>query len=193
MRKISLVVVGTSAGGLAALKRLFRSLPDTFTLPIVVVQHLPASSTIEPNLIFGSDIKSTVREALDKMPIEDRNVYFAPPGYHLLIEKDRTLSLSQDELVNFSRPSIDVLFDSAAASLGEEVCGILMTGANADGALGLKHIGDVGGLTLVQDPEDAETQAMPRAAIALRMPAFVGKVESIAQKLSQVEHGGVLL
>lgn len=106
-----------------------------------------------------------MKEADEKEEIENGVVYFAPPNYHLLIERDHTFSLSADRRVNFARPSVDVLFESAANAYGSELIGVILTGANNDGARGLKKIKDMGGLTIVQDPASAEARYMPEAAI----------------------------
>ena len=123
-------------------------------------------------------------EAVDKTKIEKEQIYFAPPNYHLLVERDFSLSLSQEDPVVFSRPSIDVLFESAARSLGEKVCGVLLTGANEDGAAGLKFIQACGGYTIVQNPMDAEIPTMPQSALTRFRPDFIGSLKEIAQKLA---------
>ena len=189
MTNFKLVIVGCSAGGVTAIQKLLERLSPELSIPIVVVQHLPADSKIDPNLVFGRCTRRTILEAGDKTMIEADNVYFAAPGYHLLIERDLTFSLSQDEPVHFARPSIDVSFESASAALGADVCGILLTGANSDGAAGLHEISKYGGYTLVQDPKTAESPAMPAAALQLFTPSFVGSIDQIAEKISQIGSG----
>ncbi|MBX3022453.1 MAG: chemotaxis protein CheB [Bdellovibrionales bacterium] len=186
---IRLIAIGTSAGGVTAIQRLMALLPKDFRIPLVVVQHLPSNPGINLSLVFGSAMHFPVFEAVDKLAIEAGTVYFAPPGYHLLVEKDQTFSLSQDEPVHFSRPSIDVFFEAAANAYGTHLCGVLLTGANADGAEGLRLIAQQGGVTLVQDPLDAEVNAMPRAALALFQPHFVGSLTQIAHKLTELARG----
>lgn len=187
----SVIFIGTSAGGISALQILFTSLPEHFENPVIVAQHLPATAEIDLDLIFRSLTGRRFEEAVDKTPIEKNCVYFAPPGYHLLVEKTGHLSLTQDEPVYYARPSIDVLFESAAQAYGPKACGILLTGANPDGAAGLKAIHDCGGQTMVQDPETAEAPTMPKAALALFEPGFVGDLAAIAQNLSVTAPGGL--
>jgi two-component system chemotaxis response regulator CheB len=158
--------IGASAGALDALNELLPRLPAGFIAPIVVVVHVPAGGSSLPQL-FDATCGLRVCEALDKDVMEPGCVYFAPPDYHLLIERDRTLALSVDQPEHFSRPSIDVLFESAAHAFGHRVLGILWSGASADGALGLATIRRRGGLTWVQTPASSRVAAMPEAALAL--------------------------
>ena len=167
-----------------AIQTLLQSLPQDFQIPLVFVQHLPADAVIDPQLIFSRSYKGKIQEAIDKMPIERGNAYFAPPGYHLSVERDRSFSLSQEDPVNFARPSIDLFFESVAAHVGKNACAVLMTGANSDGALGLKAVQDSGGYTLVQDPESAEAPMMPKSALAIMTPDAVGSIETIARTLT---------
>ena len=136
-RPVDAVVIGASAGGLAALSALVSGLPRTFRLPLLMVQHVPPKGPTQLVEIFQRKTDLAVKEARDKEPVHGGTLYFAAPGYHLLVEADMTLSLSQDEAMHFSRPSIDVLFESAADAWGDRVAGILLTGANEDGAAGL--------------------------------------------------------
>jgi two-component system chemotaxis response regulator CheB len=160
----AIIVVGTSWGGLAALRDLIGALPDGFGLPMVVVQHRhKRSGQLLPSLLQDST-RLCVCETEDKAPIAPGNVYVAPADYHLLVE-DGHFALSTDEPVRFSRPSIDVTFVSAADTYGEHTVGVVLTGANADGARGLKRIYDRGGLALVQLPASAESPTMPAAAL----------------------------
>ncbi len=161
------VVIGASAGGFHALPTALKDLPADFPAAVVVVQHVPADSDQR----FFHDhirqrIKLPVAEAVEREPVKPGTVYVAPPGYHLLIEKNRTFALSTDRPVNYSRPSIDVLFESAALVYGHRLIGVILTGASADGANGLQCIRASGGMVIVQDPETAESSAMPSAAIA---------------------------
>ncbi len=185
-------MIGTSAGGVTTVQALLRELHGKLSLPLLIVQHLPADARVNPALIFGSFTHATVLEAYDKVAVELNHVYFAPPSYHLLIERDFTLSLTQDEPVHFSRPSIDVLFESAARAYGSELCGVLLTGANQDGAAGLKAISDLGGYTMVQDPRDAEVGTMPQAALSLFTPNFTGTVKELSRQLLNVANGGAV-
>ncbi len=159
------ITVGTSLGGFRALEVILLGLPRGFGVPILIVQHLdPNSDGLVPSLL-SEKCAIRIKEADDKEAIESGTVYVAPPNYHLLVEPDRTLSLSIDEKENYSRPSIDVLFESAAEAYKGSLIGIVLTGASHDGARGLEKIKAMGGLTIVQDPETAESRIMPVAAI----------------------------
>src|SRR4051794_15303747 len=161
------IVIGGSAGALEALLAIIPALPDALLAPIVIVIHLP---TGQPNLVPELLARSTRRPVLeieDKMPLQSNTVYVAPPNYHVLIERGRTLALSVDEPVQFSRPSIDVLFESAADSCGARASGVLLSGANDDGARGLARIAQAGGRVVIQDPATAAHPVMPAAAVRL--------------------------
>ncbi|MCI5223748.1 MAG: chemotaxis protein CheB [Candidatus Electrothrix sp. AR4] len=160
------IVIGASAGGIEAVTEILASLPARFTLPLVIVQHLHKEQDDYLIQFYNSRTQLEVEEAKEKEKIVPGRVYIAPPDYHLLIEQDETFSLSMDEKVNYSRPSIDVLFESAADVYSGELTGVLLTGANNDGAQGLRRIKKNGGLTLVQDPETAKFPEMPRSAMA---------------------------
>jgi two-component system chemotaxis response regulator CheB len=160
------VVIGVSAGGIEALKILLPALPASFPLPIAIVQHRNAHSDGFLARYLDRMSRIAVSDAEDKEPFCAGQAYLAPAGYHLLIESDRSLSLSVDPRVNYSCPSIDVLFESAADVFGASLIGIVLTGANADGAQGLKRIKARGGLAVVQAPHTASATAMPRAALA---------------------------
>jgi len=159
-----IILAGTSWGGLQALSALVGGLPADFAVPIVLVQHRHRESNSLLSSLLQDRTPLPVCEVEDKLPIEPRNIYVAPADYHLLVERGH-FALSLDEPVRFSRPSIDVTFSSAADSYGPSVVGAVLTGANADGALGLRRIADRGGLALVQDPTTAESSAMPTAAM----------------------------
>src|SRR5436190_14434874 len=146
-----IILAGTSWGGLQALSALVGGLPADFAVPIVLVQHRHRESNSLLSSLLQDRTPLPVCEVEDKLPIEPRNIYVAPADYHLLVERGH-FALSLDEPVRFSRPSIDVTFSSAADSYGPSVVGAVLTGANADGALGLRRIADRGGLALVQDP-----------------------------------------
>lgn len=182
------VCIGASAGGVTALQRLLLTFTTPPPFPIAVVQHMPESSDVDVSLIYKLAGRPA-HEAIDKMPLENGEVYFAPGGYHMSIEADRTLSLSQEEPFNFSRPSIDIFFESAARSLGAAACGVLLTGANADGSSGLKAIQMAGGKSVVQNPESAEVRYMPQAALDKMDPDFVLDLEDIPRKLMELSGG----
>ena len=178
------MVTGSSAGGLDALKIILKAVPKTFPCPIIVVQHFPIDTKTLLSKIFGPVCELRVAEAIDKEALESGSVYIAPPGYHLLIEEWRALALSVDERINWSRPSIDVLFESAAKVYREKLIGILLSGANEDGALGLKAISDRGGFTIVQDPDTAESKVMPLAGIREASVNLVLSLPKIASVLA---------
>jgi two-component system chemotaxis response regulator CheB len=163
--KYEAIVIGCSAGGLFALLEILSSLPEYFILPIVIVQH---RSKEEPTLleeVLSHKCRIRIRQAEEKEPIEAGVVYFAPPDYHLLIEEDRTFSLSFEPPVNFSRPSIDILFETAAAVFRKKLLGIILTGASRDGTEGIKSIRQAKGTTIAQDPATAHYPFMPQSAI----------------------------
>lgn len=164
-RQYRAIVIGVSAGGLAALEKILPVLNSSFSLPILVVQHVSPTSENYLPIHFSHRCKLEVKEAEDKEPIEGGVIYFAPPNYHLMVEYNRAVALSTDERVNFSRPSIDVLFETAAEAYEDGLVGIILTGANADGAAGMARIKQFGGLAVVQSPDTAEADAMPKAAI----------------------------
>jgi two-component system chemotaxis response regulator CheB len=174
-----LVAVGASWGGLAAFGKLLASLPGPLDTPFALAQHRAADGpegALRSLLQVSSPMP--VVEAEDKLPILKGHVYVAPADYHLLVERG-AFALSTEERVQFSRPSIDVLFESAADAYGEGVVGIILTGANEDGARGLARIKDAGGVAIVQLPGEAERRAMPDAAIALTVADAVLPIEEI--------------
>ena len=180
------VAIGASAGAVEALTRILPSLPENYPLPVLVVVHVPSDrdNMLVPH--FQARCRVQVREAQDKEPVSGGNIYFAPPDYHMLVEADRTLSLSVDEPVLHSRPSIDVLFESAADAFGSGLVGIVLTGANQDGAAGLKAIADADGLCVVEDPADAYASAMPQAALEACAAAKPMSLDAIASYLANL-------
>ena len=189
MTDIGLVVIGASWGGLAAIERVLRDLPAAFAVPVVVAQHRDPDSEdgLLPHLLSQhTDLE--VVDAGDKNELRPGRVLLAPSDYHLLIEGD-DVALSVDAPVQFSRPSIDVLFQSAAESHGERVAGALLTGANADGACGLREIADRGGYTIVEDPETATRREMPDAALAAMTPDAVVPIEEMGATIAAVCEG----
>lgn len=165
MMRHQIIVIGASVGGLAALQALLPQLPEDYSLPLVVVQHRGKDSDDELRKFLQRSSKLPVIEPNDKEIIEPGRVYLAPSDYHLLIEKG-TFALSTESPVSYARPSINVLFESAADAYQQYVVGVVLTGANADGASGLAKIKACGGLTIVEDPATAGVRAMPEAAIA---------------------------
>lgn len=184
-RKFRILLIGASAGGVSAIRWFLSHLSPEFQAPIVIVQHLPPTARLDVGLIYGAGTGRKVIEVEDKMRLERGVAYMACPNYHLLLERDGTIALSQDPPVNHSRPSIDLMFDSGARAYGSLAAGVLLTGANSDGAEGLRAIHRAGGLTLVQDPDDAEATAMPRAALRLFEPDLVAALSGIVAYLNQ--------
>lgn len=182
--RIDAIVIGASAGGVEALSILLPALSAGLRAPLIIVLHLPRE---RPSLlagIFAPKCALQVKEAEDKMRVEPGTVYFAPPDYHLLLDDGPQFALSIDELVHFSRPSIDVLFESAADIYAERLMGIILTGANDDGAAGLAAVHRAGGVTLVQEPGSAQAPLMALAALKRTAADFVLPLEEIASLLN---------
>jgi two-component system chemotaxis response regulator CheB len=173
------IVMGVSSGGLTALKILFSGLPKDFSTPIIIVQHINPLSDSQWIKLLNDKSNLNIKEADEKESIEPGNVYIAPPNYHLLIEKNKTFSLTVDERVNFARPSIDVLFESAADAYKDKLIGVILTGSNNDGTQGIKCIKKYGGLVVIQDPETAESSFMPASAMAAVQPDYVLSLKGI--------------
>jgi two-component system, chemotaxis family, protein-glutamate methylesterase/glutaminase len=178
------VVIGASAGGLHALRAVLSALPADFAIPIAVIQHRSKDSELLCGLLQECTALSVI-EVMDKEELRPGWVYVAPPDYHLLVE-DGFFALSVDEPVRFSRPSIDVTFESAADSYGMDVIGVVLTGANPDGSLGLSRIVGAGGYGVVQDPATAEVAVMPRAAMAAVPGACVLPLDEIGPHLAAI-------
>ena len=185
--RYEIVVIGSSWGGLNALRVILGSLPAGFGLPVVIAQHRSVDSRDEGlAAYYGSRCEVSVCTVEDKQPINAGAVYFAPPDYHLLVARGH-FELSVDVHVQFSRPSIDVLFESAVDSYGGGVIGVVLTGANADGAEGLAAVQEAGGFTIVQDPVGAERAEMPRAALAtVPQPGAVLGLDEIGPYLTKL-------
>lgn len=162
-----LVVIGGSWGGMQASISILQELPESFPLPIWLVLHRQKNQQSELHLIYRKKLALQVQEIEEKQALEPGCVYLAPANYHVLLENDLSFSLDSSEAVNFSRPSIDVSFRSAARVMGSETLGILLSGASSDGSRGLKEIDEKGGDVLIQDPAEAEAKVMPNAAKAL--------------------------
>jgi two-component system chemotaxis response regulator CheB len=181
-----IVLIAGSAGSLRLVKEVVERLPAAFYIPIVILLHLSKNS--EYAIETGLDEVSSLRVGgvLDKQPIENNRVYIAPGGYHLLIEKDFHFALSYDAKVHYCRPSIDVLFCSAALSYGVGATAILLSGSNVDGAEGALAIRQAGGEVWVQDPAEAEFPEMPKAAINLHASDFVGGSKQLTEKILEI-------
>jgi len=184
--KYKIIVMGASAGGRAAFLTVLSPLPEDFPIPIVVVQHVHPNQ----NMFFIEDMNNQCRLAVkpgeEKEAIQRGKIYFAPPDYHLLIEEDKTFSLSFDEKVHNARPSIDVLFESAVDAYASEIIGIILTGANFDGVHGLKLIKNSGGLAIVQNPEEAESPTMPKGAINMTKVDHILTLKEIEEFLKKL-------
>jgi two-component system chemotaxis response regulator CheB len=189
--RLEAIVIGTSAGGIEALSVLLPALPAGLTAAILVVIHLPRDRPSLLVQIFSGRCALRVEEAGDKQPVEPGVIYFAPPDYHLLVDRDErgpVLALSSDEPVQYSRPSIDVLFESAADIYGERLLGLVLTGANQDGAAGLAAVRAGGGVAAVQRPDSAAASMMPAAALK-RVPdaEFVLTIDQLAELLAGLQ------
>jgi two-component system chemotaxis response regulator CheB len=179
-RLFGVVVIGASAGGIAALGTILPALPATFPVPVVVVLHQhPGGGAGWPEYL-GRQTALAVVEVEDKMPLAAGTIHCAPAGYHLLMEQDGSFSLSVDEKVNFSRPSIDLLFSSAADAFGPALIGVILTGANGDGAEGLAEIAARGGIAVVQSLQSSAWPTMPAAALQAVPQALIVELDAIA-------------
>lgn len=184
---VDAIVVGASAGGVEALLKVFSRLRVGYRLPILTVLHVPEDRRSQLAQVFQARLPLKVKEADDKEDIVPGTLYFAAPGYHLSVENDLSLSLSQEDRVFHSRPSIDILFQSAADAYGPRLAGFLLTGANNDGAFGLSCIKQSGGMTVIQDPNQAQARTMPEAALALHEPDYLLPLNDIGQLLVELE------
>ena len=182
------VVVGTSWGGLAALRTLVGVLPASFRMAVTLVQHRHKDSDHVLRALLQECSPLVVCEVEDKMPLEEGHIYVAPPDYHTLIEPGH-FALSTEAPVRFSRPSIDVTFNSAADAYGHRVVGVVLTGANKDGASGLLRISELGGLAIIQDPKTAESPTMPSAAQQAVPRARVMPLARIGEYLATLPSG----
>ena len=188
------IVIGGSAGALEALGAILPALPAGFPLPIALVLHVPPTRSNHLTQVLGGRCALDVVEANDKQPLEPGAIYVAPPDYHMLIERTRTVALSADDPVRFSRPSIDVLFESASDAYGPSLVGLLLAGANDDGARGLAQIKASGGLTVVQSPGTSGasvTRTMPESALRLAPADHVLPLPEIGPFLARLGEPGI--
>jgi two-component system chemotaxis response regulator CheB len=185
-REIEAVVIGGSAGVLDVLRAILAALPLDLRVPVIIVVHLPARTPTVLHESFASVSSMPMQQVDDKEPLRPGRIYFAAPDYHLLIERDRCAALSLDEPVLYSRPSIDVLFQSASEAYGAAVMSILLTGASADGAEGAFAVHRAGGVTVVQDPATCEVPVMPQSALELFTPDFVVAPDQIVALLGRM-------
>ncbi len=181
--KTNAIVIGVSWGGMQALKEILPSFPKDFSIPVIVVQHLGANSNSAWIEILDEMSSIKVKEADEKEKICAGTAYIAPANYHLMIERDETFSLSIDERVNHSRPSIDVLFECAAEVYGQNLIGVILSGLNHDGASGLRQVKKKGGIAIVQDPTTVEAGEMPRSAIAATKIDYILPLQKIITTL----------
>lgn len=191
-RSFDAIVIGGSAGAIDALSTILPALQAQTRVAVLVTLHLPRDAPSLLPEIFRPRCALRTAEAQDKEPIEAGTVYFAPPDYHLLVDAGPRLALSVDEPVHFSRPSIDVLFESAADIYGERLIGMLLSGANQDGARGMAAIGAAGGLAIVQAPTSAAMSTMPQAALGLMTPHHVHPPTEIASLLTELQMRRIL-
>lgn len=182
-RPIRAVAIGASAGAVQALLKILPALPADFPVPLLVVVHVPPDRANSLVGLFDRNCALVVKEAEDKEKAVAGGVYFAPSDYHLLVEENGSLALSVDEPVKHSRPAIDVLLETAADAFGPALVGIVMTGANEDGAAGLKAVAHAGGIAIVEDPASAAAPAMPKAALAACPGALVRDLDGITDYL----------
>jgi len=181
--KYKAVVLGASAGGFEAMSKILRELPQNFPLPLIIVQHRAKDDRQLLEEVIQVKCKITVKQADEKENIRPGIVYFAPADYHLLVEEDMSFSLDSDMHVNYSRPSIDVLFETASEVYRESLIGIILTGTNSDGAQGIKAIRMNGGTTIAQDPKNALYPYMPQAAINTGAIQYILEVDEIKEFL----------
>ena len=181
------LLIGASAGGVETLLSLLEELPADYRLPVVCLLHVPDRNDSLLADLLQRRLQLTAKEAEDKEYLRPGVVYVAPAGYHLSIESDHSFSLSREEPRHFSRPSIDILFESAADAYGEQLAAALLTGANEDGAAGLLAVQQAGGLTLIQEPADALVPTMPAAALALLEPDFLLPITAMRLLLAELD------
>lgn len=187
-KKYKTIVIGTSAGGLFALSVILEKLPSGYPVPLVVVQHRSKDQKGVLEEVLQIKCKISIKQADEKEKIEGGFVYIAPPDYHLLIENDQTFSLSSDEPVHFSRPSIDVLFETAAMVFKDTLIGIILTGANDDGAAGIAAVKKYGGLTIAQHPDEAQFPFMPEASIETKSVQYIWSLTEIKNFLLKISN-----
>ena len=192
-RTFEAIVIGGSAGAIDALLTILPALPATLRASVIVALHVQRDRPSLLTQVFAPRCALPVHEAQDNEPLEPGTIVFAPPDYHLLLDTGPRLSLSLDAPLHFSRPAIDILFESAADLLGQRLIGILLSGANADGAQGLAAIDQAQGLCIVQTPDSASSPTMPRAALSLipQVPHVLSPA-AIAETLNRLHARGLL-
>jgi two-component system chemotaxis response regulator CheB len=186
LRDVEAIVLGGSAGALSVLKQLTAALEPELAVPVLVVLHVGEGRPSAIAGVLARAARVRVHEAEDKERLEPGTVYVAPPGYHMLVERDHSIALSADAPEHYSRPSIDVLFESAADAFGAGLIGVLLSGASSDGTRGLKLIHEAGGVTFVQAPSSAEQPIMPQAALDAGIPAVALPPDELALIFSRL-------
>jgi two-component system chemotaxis response regulator CheB len=184
-----MIVIGGSAGSLVAIFKVLADLRPGFSTPILFVVHRIHSADSSLQELLSAKTSLSVSEVEEKDVIEEGHLYICPADYHVLIEPDETFSLDVSEKINFSRPSIDVVFRSASDVFGSRLIAILLSGANTDGAAGMLQVQEKGGITIVQEPPDAQVSYMPEQAIRLLTPHHVAPADKIGQLLNQLTSG----
>lgn len=190
VKEIRAVVIGASAGGLAALQKICRNLDENLTVPVIIVQHIHANSDGFMAWHLNSISSLKVKEAEDKEKLEKGVIYVAPANYHVIVDDENVISLTTDERVNYSRPSIDVLFESAADVFRDQLVGVILTGANDDGTAGMSAIKQSGGITIIQDPHTAEVRTMPESVFRQVHVDQVLSLEKISEFLNNLNELG---
>jgi two-component system chemotaxis response regulator CheB len=185
------VIIGSSKGGIKALCEILSGIPSDFPVPIIIVSHLCPDSTSELSSILSQSSHIIVDDAEEKVLPRAHHAYIAPPNYHLLIDDDGSFALNVDPKVSFSRPSIDVSFETAAEFYQENLISVILTGANSDGTQGTKMVKNNGGLVIVQSPETAEAKTMPESVIAAGYADYIVPLENISTKLLALINGNV--
>jgi two-component system chemotaxis response regulator CheB len=186
-KSTDLIIMAGSWGGMSAVVEILSNLKDCCSIPVVIVLHRMRDTESELASLLSRKMNLIVEEIDEKMSIEKGKIYLAPADYHLLIETDFTFALDYSDPVNFSRPSIDVAFESAAAVYKDKLVAVLLTGANSDGAKGLKKVQELGGITIVQNPVEAQVQTMPNAALAIFKPTYILKKDQIRKFITELE------
>lgn len=186
MKSTKVIVIGASTGGIKALTRILTEIQAPYAFPIVIVIHISAKQPSQLPQVFQKKTNMLVKEAEEKEKIKSNTIYFAPAGYHLLIESDETFSLSNDGPVNYSIPSIDVLFTSAADTYKSNLVGILLTGNSPDGSDGLEKIKHAGGITIIQNPDEAEFPFMPQSGLPYVLPENIMTLNRIVHYLNDL-------
>jgi two-component system, chemotaxis family, protein-glutamate methylesterase/glutaminase len=181
------IVIGVSAGGMNAIKIILSLLPPDFKMPVIILQHVSPRSDNQWINFLNEKSNLRVKEADEKEEIKGGTIYISPANYHLLIEKNKTFSFTIDERVSYARPSIDVLFETAADAYREKLIGIVLTGSNSDGANGIKKIKAYDGLAIAEDPATAEYSFMPQAAINAIKPDYILPLENIITLLIKLD------